>query len=148
MNDASKCWHIAITLCMVLYLYQSIPNFVAENAFVGLLVLVNLLLNLRHGHPGLGTSNDAGSDRSGLLVPVQDLADAAVADPELPGDDARPDPRRRHLHNLEPDLVGQGAAVDEETAQLIDSSLTCEYRIMWKTSTSFGGIHLALYSTV
>ena len=55
--------------------------------------------------------------------PVEDLADTAVADPELPADDAGPHPGGRHLDDLEADVVGQRPAVDEDSPQLIDPSL-------------------------
>jgi hypothetical protein len=29
-----------------------------------------------------------------------------MADPQLPADDTGPDPRRRHLYDLQPDVVG------------------------------------------
>ena len=49
-----------------------------------------------------------------------------MADPQLPADDTRPDPRRRHLYDLEPDVVGQGASIDEDPAQLVDPALALE----------------------
>ena len=49
-----------------------------------------------------------------------------MADPQLPADHARPHPRRRHLHDLQPDVVGEGAAVDEDPAQLVDPALALE----------------------
>jgi hypothetical protein len=48
-----------------------------------------------------------------------------MADAELPADDAWPDPGRGHLDNLEPDVVGQRPAVDENAAQLIHAALAC-----------------------
>ena len=44
--------------------------------------------------------------------------------PELPGDDAGPDPGRRHLDDLEPDVVRERPAIDEHAPQLGDSTLT------------------------
>ncbi len=49
-----------------------------------------------------------------------------MADPQLSTDHTRPDPRRRHLYNLEPDMVGQGPPVDEDPAQLVDPTLALE----------------------
>ena len=60
---------------------------------------------------------------SGLLVPVEYLGDAAVADAQLPRDDAGPHAGRRHLDDLQPDVVRQGAAVDEHPAQLVHPAL-------------------------
>ena len=48
-----------------------------------------------------------------------------MADPQLSGDDARPDAGRRHLDDLEADVVGQGATVDEHPAQLVHPALAC-----------------------
>lgn len=47
-----------------------------------------------------------------------------MGDPELAGDDARPDPVVGHLHDLVADVVGQGSAVDEDSSKLVDSALT------------------------
>ena len=49
-----------------------------------------------------------------------------MADPELSTDDTRPHSRRSHLNDLQPDVVGQGAAVDEDPAQLVHSALALE----------------------
>ena len=60
-----------------------------------------------------------------FIIPIKDLADTAVADSQLPADDTWSDPRRRHLDDLEADVVGQRAAVDEDAAQLVDPPLAC-----------------------
>ena len=61
------------------------------------------------------------------LVSVEDLADAAVADAQLPGDDAGADAGGGHLDDLEADVVGQRAAVDEHAAELVHAALPCLY---------------------
>jgi hypothetical protein len=66
------------------------------------------------------------SEHAAHLVSVEDLGDAAVADPELARDDARPDSGRGHLDDLEADVVGQRPAVDEHAAELVDAPLTFE----------------------
>ena len=58
------------------------------------------------------------------MVAVEDLADTAVADTELAGDDAGPHTRRRHLNDLQSDVVGEGAAVDEHPSKLVYPALT------------------------
>ena len=63
-----------------------------------------------------------------LLLPIKNLADTAVADPELPADDAGPHPGGRHLDDLQPDVIGKGPAVDENSPQLINPALP------WKTN--------------
>ena len=59
-------------------------------------------------------------------LPVEDFADTAVADPELPADDAGSHPGGRHLDDLEADVVGQRPPIDEHPAQLVDAPLACE----------------------
>ena len=48
-----------------------------------------------------------------------------MADSQLAGDDAWPDAGRRHLDDLEADVVGQGATVDEHPAELVHPALAC-----------------------
>ena len=43
--------------------------------------------------------------------------------PELPGDDAGPDPGRGHLDDLEPDVIGKRSAIDKHATQLVDTTL-------------------------
>jgi len=57
------------------------------------------------------------------VVAGQDFRDAAVADPELPRDVARPDPELGQLDDPDPDVVGQGPAVDEDSAELKSGKL-------------------------
>ena len=56
--------------------------------------------------------------------PVEDLADTAVGHSELAGDDAGPDPGRRHLDDFEPDVIWKRPAIDEDAPQLVNSTLT------------------------
>jgi len=72
---------------------------------------------------GLAAADGPGSDGARLLVPAQDLGDAAVRDAQLAGDDAGPDAVVGHLHDLVSDVVGQGSAVDEHPAELVDAPL-------------------------
>ena len=58
-----------------------------------------------------------------LLLPIKNLANTAVADPELPADDAGPHPGRRHLDDLQSDVIREGAAVDKNSPQLINPAL-------------------------
>ena len=48
-----------------------------------------------------------------------------MADAQLARDDAGPHPGRRHLDDLEADVVGQRPTVDEHAAQLVHASLPC-----------------------
>jgi hypothetical protein len=73
---------------------------------------------------GSGTANDSGPDASSLLVAIEDLGDASVGDAQLPGNDAGTDAGGRQFDNLQSDVVGQWTSVDEDSAQLINTSLT------------------------
>ena len=57
------------------------------------------------------------------MLPIKNLANTAMADPELPADDAGPHPGSRHLDDLQPDVIGERAAVDKNSPQLIDPAL-------------------------
>ena len=48
-----------------------------------------------------------------------------MADAQLARDDAGPHAGRRHLDDLEADVVGQRPAVDEHAAQLVHAPLPC-----------------------
>ena len=74
---------------------------------------------------GPRSAQHSGADAARLLVPVQDLGDAAVRDAQLARDDARADAGRRQLDDLEPDVVRKWPAVDEHSAQLVHAPLTC-----------------------
>lgn len=60
-------------------------------------------------------------DRSGkkggsrTSSPSQDLADAAVADPELPGDVAGPDALVSHVHDALPDHLRKRASINKHS---------------------------------
>ena len=58
-----------------------------------------------------------------LLLPIKNLANTAVADPELPADDAGPHPGRRHLDDLQSDVIWERTAVDKDSPQLINPAL-------------------------
>lgn len=74
-------------------------------------------------HSGLATTDGPRPDGSGLLIPAQNLGDAAMGDTELTGDDAGPDAVMGHFHYLVTDVVRQGSPVDEDPAKLIDPAL-------------------------
>lgn len=64
-------------------------------------------------------------DGTGLVVATEYLGDAAVRDEKLSGDVARSDAKLSQLDDACPHTDGQRAAVDENPAQLVDASLTC-----------------------
>lgn len=47
--------------------------------------------------------------------PAQDLADAAVADSELPGDVTGPNPLMGHVHDALPDHFRKWAAINKHS---------------------------------
>lgn len=106
------------------HLDQLLADLPAEDARVHLLHVFDAGLHFRCGHLRLRAPDDARPDRARLLVPVQDLRDAPVGDAQLARDDAGPHAGRRHLHDLVPDVVGQGAPVDEHPAELVHAALT------------------------
>ena len=65
-----------------------------------------------------------------------------MADPELPGDDTRPDAGRRHLDDLEPDVVGQRSAVDEHSAELVHPTLAWNKSVLSVRYVSYRVDHL------
>jgi len=69
----------------------------------------------------------AGSDAARVLVPLQYLADAAVRDAQRPADGARPHALGGHLDDPQSDLIRQRAPVDEDAAQLIQTTLSCKH---------------------
>ena len=78
--------------------------------------------------------DDNDKDRS----PVEDLRDAAMADPQLPADHTRSHPGRRHLDNLQPHVVWQRPPVDEHAAHLVDPALPLE-RVAGEEGGGHGG---------
>lgn len=72
----------------------------------------------------LAASDGPRPDGSSLLVPAEDFGDAAVGHPQLTGDDARPDTVMGHLHDLMANMVGERSAVDEDTTELVDPTLS------------------------
>lgn len=107
------------------HLYKSVSDLPREDAWILFLIVVDALFDVWRGDLGFGSADDAWSDGTRLLVAVEDLGDAAVGDAKLPRDDARTHARRRHLHDLEADVVGQWTAVDEYAPKLVHATLTC-----------------------
>ena len=59
-----------------------------------------------------------------IFLPGEDLGDASVADPELPGDVAGAHAVVRQLDDPLADDVGQRPPVDEDAAQLVHTAVT------------------------
>ena len=60
------------------YLDESVPDFPTEDARILVLVVLDFLLYIRCGDAWFTSADSARTDASGLLVPLQDFADAAV----------------------------------------------------------------------
>jgi len=110
------------------YLNELVPDFPAEHAAsLRTLIFLNFGLYLGRGHSGLGAADDARPDRARLLVSVEDLADTAVTDSQLTRNDAGPHSGRSHFDNLQPNVVWQRSAIDEDAPELVDPPLSCKH---------------------
>lgn len=98
---------------------QPVADLPGKDARVSLLVVPDVLDHVGSGDAGLAAPDGPGQNGAGLVVARQDLAHAAVGYAELPTDVTGSDAQLRQLHNAQADGVGQGAAVDEHTAQLV-----------------------------
>lgn len=85
---------------------QSVPNLPGENARVPLLVSPNVFDYSRGGDSRLAAADSAGQNGARLVIAGQNLAHAAMRDPQLPADITRPDPQLCQLYNPEADGVG------------------------------------------
>ena len=85
-------------------------------------IFIAFLLSFRFG---FRSADDSRPDASGFLVAVQDFRDAAVGDAQLSRNDAGTDAGRRKFHNFQSDVIRKWTAVDENSAQLIHTPLTC-----------------------
>lgn len=72
---------------------------------------------------GFAATDGSGSDGARLLVPAKDFGYAAMGNPELSGDDARPDAVMGHLHDFMTDVIGQRSAIYENSSELVHSAL-------------------------
>ena len=79
-------------------------------------------------HLGFSSSDGPGFDGSSLIEPGQYLGDAAMGDQELSGDVAGSDTHESKLHDPPPNIVRQRSSIDEDSSELIDSSLTWQYQ--------------------
>lgn len=75
-------------------------------------------------HLWLAASDGPRPDGASLLVPTEDFGDTAMGHSELTGDDTRPDTVMGHLHDFMTDMVGERSAVYEDTAELVDPTLS------------------------
>lgn len=71
------------------------------------------------GDPRLAASDGPREDGASLVVTGQDLADAAVRDPQLPADVTGSYPELGQLHYPEPDGVWERPAVHENATELV-----------------------------
>ena len=111
------------------YLDQALANFPTENARIFLFVIFNPVFNRRCCHTGLWASNYSWSDRTCLLITIENFGNTSMAHTKLPRDNTWSDASSRHFNNLESDMVWQRSAIYKHTSKLIDSALT------WKEGT-------------
>jgi hypothetical protein len=99
---------------------EPVADLPGEDSGVLLLQVLDVGHHFGGGDARLGAADGAGEDGAGLVVPGQDLGHATVGDAQLPGDVAGADAHLGQLDDPEADGVGQGAAVDEDAAELVD----------------------------
>lgn len=114
--------------------------------------LIPLSASLWDTHPGLTAPNGPGPDGTSLLVSAEDFGHAAMGDTELPGDDTRSDAMVGHFHYFVSDVVGQRSAIDEDSPELVHSTLAQRSghwgREERKTQTYHIPIHYVHYSGI
>lgn len=71
---------------------EAVPDLPGEDPRIFLLEVLDVGHHFGGGHPRFGASDGAREDAARLVVPGQDLGDAAVGHPQLPADVAGPDP--------------------------------------------------------
>lgn len=85
-----------------------------------MLVLADFADNLWGCYSRLAPTDGSWENATGLLVSGKYFADTAVRDFELAADIARPDAQVGHFNDAHANRVGQRAAVDKNSAELID----------------------------
>ena len=66
------------------------------------------------------SSRGAGLDLTSLFEAREDFGDAAVGDSKIAGNDAGTNSHLRHLDDFFAGFEGQGATIDEGTAELVE----------------------------
>jgi len=107
------------------HLYQLFAYFPAEYAGVFLSQLIDPRFNFGRGHLGLRSTYYARSNRTRLLVSVQNLRYAAVRHAELARYYTRPHSTGRHFHDLQSNVIGQRTSIDKDAPKLIYPALSC-----------------------
>lgn len=75
-------------------------------------------------HPGFASTYCSRTNGAGLLVPTEDFGHAAVWDTQLSGDHAGSDAVMGHFHDFVSDVIRQWPSVDENSTELVYSTLT------------------------
>lgn len=122
------------------YLDQLLAYLPAEYPGVLLPQLVNPRLDLRGGHLRFGPTYHARPNGARLLVSVQDLRHTAVGDAQLAGNHTGTNSTGRHFHDLQANVIGQRATVDEDAPELVDATLSCDGVNEIELNRSFGTI--------
>ncbi len=116
---------------------QLVSDLPGEDARVLLLQVPDVVDHFGGGHPWLGTPDSPRKYGPGFVVPGQDLADASVANAQLAADVAGPDAQLGQLDDAHPDVVGQGAPIDENPSELVDLSILIYMLICKSDATRF-----------
>jgi len=99
----------------------------AENTGILLTHLIDASFDLWRCHLGLRATNHSWSYRARLLVAIQYFGYTAMGNPQLSRYHTWPNPAGGHFHDFQTDVIGQRSSIDEDTAELIDSSLTLKW---------------------
>lgn len=87
--------------------------------------LINATFNLRRCDLRLRSTNDARPYRARFLIAIQYFRYTTVRDPQLSRYHTRPYSTGGHFHNFKAYMIGQWTSIDEDAAQLVDTSLSC-----------------------
>lgn len=131
-SSALQCRHssarmpLSLARCaaMVTHLDQFLADFVAYDAGIELLQVLDARLYLRRCDLRLRAANHARPYRARLLVSIQDFRHTAVRYAQLTRDLTRPDARGGHFNDFQSRVVRQRPTVDKHSAQLIHAALT------------------------
>lgn len=102
---------------------ETITNLPRINCRVFLFVFFNFHFDRRSGDSGLWSSDHSRPNTSCFLISVQNLRHAAVWDAKLTRYLTWTDPWGCHLHNPQPNMIRKRSSIDENTSQLIYTSL-------------------------
>ena len=118
-GDAGDAFLIADTLRQ-----EPVPDLPSKHRGIFLLIFGNGVNNWRCGHFGLAATNHPCLEVASFVISWEDLGDTSMGDSELAADVAGPHSLMSELHNSWSDNIGQGAAIDKNPSELVNSSVT------------------------